>query len=186
MIAERPVTLLDGTRGVVRPIVPSDRDALALALENLAPESRYRRFFFDKKQLSDRELTRLADPDGIDHLAFGLAVWSDDGERMTPVAVARCFRDPEDETLAEIAIVTADLWQGNGAGSELMRSLSAAALAVGIRRWFATMYADNPAVRTLLNKFGKECGHKDLGNGIVEVIYEIVEPPGGFFEPPSP
>lgn len=39
-------------------------------------------------------------------------------------------------------MVTADPWQGLGAGEELMRSLSAAAMEVGIRRWFVAMFSD--------------------------------------------
>jgi len=181
MSEERSVTLLDGTPGIVRPIVPSDRNALAEALEELDPESRVRRFFFDKKHLSESELTRLSHPDGVDHIAYGLAVKADEESEPLPIAVARCFRDDREKDLAEIAIVTADLWQSNGAGVELMRSLSAAAMKVGIRRWRAATFSDNTAMYHLLNRFGKRCASQQFHNGIVEAIYEIVEPDGGFF-----
>ena len=85
--------------------------------------------------------------------------------------------------LAEIAMVTADPWQGLGAGEELMRSLSAAAMDVGIRRWFASMFSDNVPMERLLEKYGRKCGEEKLAGGVVEAVYEIVEPPGGFFEP---
>ena len=167
--------LLDGTPGIVRPIIPSDREALASALAELDPESRMRRFFFNKTKLSDNELTRLTTPDGIDHIAYGLAVRLDDGTEWMPIAVARCFRDEHQKDLAEVAIVTADFWQSNGAGVELMRSLSAAATKVGIHRWFAAMFANNTAMRRLLDRFGVMCEELDLGNGVIEVIYEIKE-----------
>ena len=182
MTAVRPVILLDGTRGIVRPITPSDRNALVASLENLDSESRIQRFFFNKKHLSDSELTRLTNPDGVNHLAYGLAVNLDDGTEGMPIAVARCFRDEHEKDLAEIAIVTADLWQNHGAGVELMRSLSAAAMEVGIRRWFAAIFSDNAAIKRLLEKFGTKSEERRLGSGIVEVVYEIVEPPGGFFD----
>jgi L-amino acid N-acyltransferase YncA len=63
-----------------------------------------------------------------------------------------------------------------------MRSLSAAASEVGIRRWLAVMFADNFAMDRLLQKFGRKCEEHEIGGGIVEVIYEIAEPPGGFFD----
>lgn len=173
MTTERHVILLDGTPGIVRPIIPSDRDALASALAELDPESRIRRFFFNKSKLSDSELTRLTTPDGIDHIAYGLAVSLEDGTERMPIAVGRCFRDEHQKDLAEIAVVTADLWQSNGAGVELMRSLCAAATKVGIRRWFASMFADNTAMKHLLDRFGIMCEERNLGNGIIEVIYEI-------------
>jgi RimJ/RimL family protein N-acetyltransferase len=174
MTGERRVTLSDGTPGIVRAIVPSDGPALAAALEDLAPESRMRRFFYDKTSLSQGELARLANPDGVDHIAYGLAV-DLEGE-FTPIAVGRCFRDPDDPELAEIAVVTADAWQGKGAGAELMRSLSAAAYAVGIRRWFAPMFSDNHAMRRLLDGFAVKLSERDLGSGIVELVYGIREP----------
>ena len=180
--SERKVVLTDGTRGIVRTIVPDDKWALANALEELADDSRERRFLFNKTNLSEKELIRLSNPDGIDHIAYGLAVKTEDDE-LLPIAVARCFRDPGDRELAELAIVTADPWQGLGAGAELMRSLSAAAYAVGIRRWFAAMFSDNLAMKRLLQRFGRKSEERGVGGGIVEVIYEITEPPGGFFDP---
>ncbi|WP_435690265.1 GNAT family N-acetyltransferase [Rubritalea sp.] len=170
---ERHVTLLDGTPGIVRPIIPSDRDALATALEELDPESRNRRFFFNKAKLSESELTKLTTPDGIDHIAYGLAVSLEEDTEREPIAVARCFRDKHQKDLAEIAFVTADLWQSNGAAVELMRSLSAAATKVGIHRWFAVMLDNNTAMRLLLDRFGVLSEELDLGNGVIELIYEI-------------
>ena len=179
MTSERPVTLSNGTAGIVRAIVPSDKAALVAALEELAPDSRERRFFFNKSKLSESELDRLSSPDGIDHIAYGLAVMQEGA--MTPISVARCFRDREDPGVAEIAMVTSDPWQGLGAGEELMRSLCAAALEVGIRRWFVSMFSDNVAMEHLLDRFGTKCEERMLGGGVVEAVYEIVEPPGGFF-----
>lgn len=175
MKGERRVLLRDGTPGIVRAIIPTDGEALAAALEDLAPESRMRRFFYDKTSISESELGRLANPDGVNHIAFGLAV-DLEGE-FTPIAVARCFRDPQDRTLAEIAVVTADAWQRNGAGAELMRSLSAAAWEVGIRKWLAPMFSENTAMRWLLDQFAVKQEERDLGNGVVEVVYGIKDVP---------
>jgi RimJ/RimL family protein N-acetyltransferase len=182
MTTKRFVTLLDGTPGVVRPIEPTDRNALAEGFDALSPESRVRRFFFNKKKLSEDELAKLTNPDGLNHIAYGLAVRLGDGRAEIPIAVARCFRDGQENDLAEIAVVTRDEWQSNGAGIELMRSLSDHAMRVGIRRWFAAMFANNTAMVRLLDRFGKLRDERDLGNGVIETIYEIVPPPGGFLE----
>lgn len=181
-VSGRKVVLKDGTRGIVRPIVPEDRWALADALEDLAEDSRERRFLFNKSKLSEKELKWLSNPDGIDHIAFGLAVETGEDGEMLPIAVARCFRDPDDPELAEIAFVTADPWQGLGAGAELMRSLSAAASGVGIRRWFAAMFSDNFAMKRLFEKFGRKCEEREIGGGIIEVIYAIDESEESFLE----
>lgn len=178
----REVVLKNGTRGIVRPIVPEDKWALADALEDLAEDSRERRFLFNKTKLSEKELKRLSNPDGIDHIAYGLAVEIGNEKGMIPIAVARCFRDPHDRELAEIAFVTADPWQGLGAGGELMRTLSVAAYGVGIRRWFAAMFADNLAMKRLFERFGTKCVERAIGGGVIEVVYAITEPEGGSFE----
>ena len=175
MSAERSVILRNGVAGVVRPIIPSDADALANALWELESDSRMRRFFFDKSDLSEKELEHLANPDGVNHIAYGLAVGIE-GE-TEPIAVARCFRDAEDPQLAEIAIVTADAWQGLGAGNELLRSLSEAAYSVGVRRWSAQMYSDNSAMRGLLDRSATKQIERMIGSGIVEMIYEITPLP---------
>lgn len=174
---ERQIVLADGTRAMIRPIVPTDRIALAAALEELGPESRIRRFFFDKSKLSESELDRLTSPDGIDHLAYGMAVSLDDGTEHMPIAVARCFRDKDQKDLAEVAVVIADEWQGMGAGFELLSALSSAAREVGIRRWFASMFTYNTAMQRLLDHFGTLCENRDLGGGVIEVIYDITQPP---------
>jgi len=148
---------------------------------SLSPESRVRRYLFNKNWISENELGKLTSPDGIEHIAFGLAVCREDGTEQ-PVAVARCFRDQHEEDLAEIAIVTADEWQSVGAGTELMRALSNAALQVGIKRWFAAMLSDNTAMHRLLERVGRSREKRDVGNGVVEAIYEIVEPDGGFVD----
>jgi RimJ/RimL family protein N-acetyltransferase len=174
---ERQIVLADGTRGMIRPIVPTDRTALAAALEELGPESRIRRFFFNKSKLSETELDRLTSPDGINHIAYGMAVSLDDGTEHMPIAVARCFRDKDQNDLAEVAVVIADPWQGMGAGFELLSALSSAARDAGIHRWFASMFNHNTAMQRLLDHFGTMCETQDLGGGVIEVIYDITQAP---------
>jgi RimJ/RimL family protein N-acetyltransferase len=174
---EHQIVLNDGTRGIIRPIVLSDRTALAAALEELAPESRMRRFFYDKSKLTETELDRLTSPDGINHIAYGMAVSLDDETEHMPIAVARCFRDKDQNDLAEVAVVIADQWQGMGAGFELLSALSAAARDAGIRRWFASIFNHNTAMKRLLDHFGTMCENRDLGGGVIEVIYDITQPP---------
>jgi RimJ/RimL family protein N-acetyltransferase len=171
------IVLADGTHGMIRPILPTDRTALAAALEELGEESRIRRFFFNKAKLSESELDRLTSPDGIDHLAYGMAVSLEDGTEHMPIAVARCFRAKDQKDLAEVAVVIADPWQGMGAGYQLLSALSSAAREVGIRRWFASMFTYNSAMQRLLDHFGTLCEMRDLGGGVIEVIYDITEPP---------
>jgi len=66
----RTVTLADGSRVLIRPIAPEDRDELVAGFERLSAESRYRRFFGPMVRLSERDLDRLTQVDHHDHEAL--------------------------------------------------------------------------------------------------------------------
>ena len=51
--------LRDGTTGIVRPISPVDAGPLADGLRRLSPESRVRRFLYEKYAFTERELRDL-------------------------------------------------------------------------------------------------------------------------------
>ena len=62
--------LNDGTRVLFRPIRPNDKDVLRRGLENMSPESRYRRFFAPIDHFSDEQLAYLTEIDYQDHFAW--------------------------------------------------------------------------------------------------------------------
>lgn len=169
----REVVLGDGSIGHLRPLVPADREALVAGLNSLSPESRIRRFFFDKKAFSETELHRLTHPDGVDHIAFLMEARCEDSPEAQLVGVARCFRDPHDPSLAEVAFVTRDDWQGLGVGTALMHALSEAAWRVGIRRWFATLFFENRTTRNLLSGVGLLSEDTPVGSGMVEIVCDL-------------
>jgi len=56
---------------------------------------------------------------------------------------------PDDPTAAEYAIVVGDDYQRQGLGGELMARLAQAAVARGVKRFRATMFADNIAIHRM-------------------------------------
>lgn len=181
--AARDVVLGDGSVGHIRPLAAADREALLEGFDSLSPESRIRRFFFEKKALSDQELHALTHPDGVDHIALGLGVTIDGRPEPLPIGVARCFRSQDDPTLAEVALITRDDWQGAGAGTALMQALAEAAWNVGIRRWFGALFCDNHTIRHLLSRVGDLSEDRVIASGVVEVICEL-HPPSMVASPP--
>jgi GNAT superfamily N-acetyltransferase len=144
----RSVTLRDGSRIVVRPIEPEDRDELAAAFERLSPETRYRRFFSVLKELRPRELDRLTRVDHRDHEALiALDEATGDG-----VGVARYVRTAPGE--AEPAVVVTDDWQGRGVGSTLLELLATRAVEEGVTRFRAPVLAQNAEAIALLKRLG--------------------------------
>ena len=59
----RNVTLRDGARVTLRPITSADKPLIAATFERLSEESRYRRFFTTKSELSATELAYFVDVD---------------------------------------------------------------------------------------------------------------------------
>lgn len=68
--------LRDGTRVLLRPIEPADKDRLTVALGRLSEEAIRRRFLAAKPHFSSGELSYLTEIDGHDHIAI-VAVLAD-------------------------------------------------------------------------------------------------------------
>jgi RimJ/RimL family protein N-acetyltransferase len=164
-VTERPVTLRDGSKVLIRPVRSTDAPLLADGFARLSPQSRQLRFLTGKEELSRAELRYLTDVDHHDHEALG-AVSQADGRG---VGVARYIRDAEDPQAAEIAITVIDDWQGRGLGTELLTRLSGRARSEGIHRFTALVAADNRAMAGLLRNLSASLVAR--GPGTVE--YEI-------------
>jgi RimJ/RimL family protein N-acetyltransferase len=174
-------SLKDGTRVLVRPIEPSDKVRLRVALGRLSQDAIRRRFLAAKPRFSSGELSYLTEIDGHNHLAL-VAVLADDPESI--VAVARCVRLPlprpeassplrsAPET-AEFAIVVGDPFQRRGLGTLMARALADAARDVGIRRFAATMLSNNVAVRRLMDTFTEGLGQERVAHGVRELVVDL-------------
>jgi len=165
----RTVTLADGSRVLIRPIAPEDRDELVAGFERLSAESRYRRFFGPMVRLSERDLDRLTQVDHHDHEAL-VAIDAGSGRG---VAVARFIRTQDDE--AEPAVTVTDDWQRRGLAGRLLALLAERALEEGIERFRAPVLAHNTAAMAVLRQLG-ETGTTHQGRE-VELEIRLTETP---------
>jgi len=161
--------LREGTRLVVRPIGPADKEELVAGLGALSDVSVQRRFLGPKASFTRSELRYLTEVDGCDHFAL-VAVLSEGADAGR---VARFVRLPEDPITAEMAIVVADHLQGEGLGSLLADELVEAALARGVTRFSATMLSDNYAVQRLLSRISRSLQRRNGGRGQQELLAEL-------------
>ena len=161
--------LKDGTRVVVRPIRPADRQLLERSRGRFSDESMRRRFLGPKPRLTATELRYLTEVDGRDHYAL-VATPLDDLDAI--VAVARFVRVADEPGTAEAAIIVADDLQGKGLGKRLARALATAAGDRGIRRFRASMLSDNKAALELMRTLSEqlESGYED---GYREVALDL-------------
>ena len=142
--------LRDGTRVTIRPITPEDRTEIAAAVRNLSPESRYKRFLGAVDALDARTLRYLTEIDHHDHEAL-VAFDAADGHG---VGVARYARAPGAADAAELAVVVADAWQGQGLGTLLVRKVIDRARDEGISQLTALVLATNTQMLELLEREG--------------------------------
>ncbi len=165
------VEIRDGTELLLRPIEPSDKQALADGFERLSPESRYRRFFAPVSRLSSTDLRYLTEIDHRDHEAI-LAVVPGSGEA---VGVARYVRG-DDPTVAEVAVTVLDDWQGRGVATALLDRLVARARENGIERFLALVLADNAEAIELFSQLSVgDPAPRRSDSGYLELEIELPE-----------
>jgi RimJ/RimL family protein N-acetyltransferase len=150
-------TLSNGTQVAIRPIRPDDGERLKAAYLALSPQSKYQRFLAPKPHLTETDTRYLVDVDGVDHVALVATAIEDPGAIL---GVARFVRLPEDPEAAEFAIVVGDPYQGQGLGGELLERLADEAVAHDIRRFRATMLAENIAVHRLVARLAGRLAHE--------------------------
>jgi GNAT superfamily N-acetyltransferase len=119
-IAGEEARLRDGSRVLIRPIRPDDRELVRAGFERLSPESRYRRFLTPMPTLTDQQLAYLTDVDHDDHEAM-IAI---DPATADGLGISRFVRDAERPRTAEAAVTVIDEWQGRGLGTALLTALT--------------------------------------------------------------
>jgi len=164
------VTLKVGTPGWAWPLLPTNREALVQAFDELSPESRRLRFLTPVERLSDAMLNQLVDEvDGVDHIALVLFVETED--QALPIAIGRIVRYPEIDDAADLAVTVRDDWQGRGVASALLKLL-VARRPEGVTRIITEVAMDNPASLAMLRHLGP-LKITDTGAGVLDVEIDL-------------
>jgi acyl-CoA synthetase (NDP forming)/L-amino acid N-acyltransferase YncA len=129
---------MDGRIVRVRPVRPTDGDAIRDLYERASAESRYMRFFGGGAAI-DPEVDRLVRPSDANHVA--LLVEQDGGVVAGVVAVASYER--LDADTAEFSVFVDDTRQGQGIGTLVLEHLAAAARRAGIAELVGDVLAAN-------------------------------------------
>ena len=170
MSDQHVVTLSDGTRALVRPIRPEDKEKLAEGLERLSPQSHYLRFTRPVRDLTERELAFLTEVDYHDHYAW--AALALDLPDQPALGIARYVRDPGDPVVAEAAVAVVDEFQGRGLGKILLHLLARTAMSHGITRFRAWVLPENRKVTESLLRRGADLHYQE---GLVQVDVPLSE-----------
>lgn len=162
---ERHLTLRDGRRVFVRPLVPGDSAAIAAAIRHADPETLYRRFLTERPHLNQAVLTQLTTLDYVHQFALVAA----DPSTCHGVAVAR-YTEVE-PGVADVAVVVDPAWRRIGLATALIEMLAQAALDRGVHTFTAYHLADNQPVSALY-RLGRG-GHASVREGIAEYTVDL-------------
>src|SRR3954453_22374464 len=129
-----------------RPVRPDDEQRFERLWPRLSPDTVYRRFHSPLRTLPDETVHHLVD---VDH-GRREAVVATVGDEV--VGVARYDRTPDDPSVAEVAVLVEDAWQGVGLGRQLISALADLARGRGVRTVTATVQSDNDRMVWLIRR----------------------------------
>jgi GNAT superfamily N-acetyltransferase len=165
--------LADGTRVLVRPLLPGDRAELAARYEELSPASRRRRFFGTPNRLSEHVLDYLTNLDYRTHFAW--AAFAIDEPGTPGIAVARYICDRRDATVAELAVTVLDRYQHRGLGTLLTQLLADVAASNGVRTFVSYVLWENADAVARLRAEGARIAPAEPGMARIEI--DLPPPP---------
>ena len=166
---EADVVASDGGIVHLRPIVPSDADALLRFHASLSERTRYLRYFGPYPHVSARDLKRFSVVNHRDRVAFVCLLGGE------VIAVGRYEGIPRPDgsvESAEVAFVARDSHQGRGLGSILLEHLAAAARENGLRRFEAEVLVENRAMVRVFRDAGYQVS-RAFADGVLHLEFDI-------------
>ena len=147
----RTWTLASGESLSVRPVRHDDGELEEAFVCALSFESRYQRMLSGGTKVTPEWIDSMTHIDYHRHMAFAVTTVSDGVEQF--VGVGRYVVDAV-KSSAEVALVLADAWQGQGLGRRLLETLLEHAASAGIREALGTVLATNVAMLRLVRSVG--------------------------------
>jgi acetyltransferase len=153
-------TLPDGSAATLRPIRAADMDLERAFVRNLSPQSKFKRFMGELKELSPDQLYSFTHPDHAREAAYVIIRSTPGGEEQ--IGVGRFVTEPGGDT-CEFAVTIADAWQGKGLAKRLMNALIREAKARGVKRIEGFVLAANTRMLDFCRGLGfaVEASHDD-------------------------
>lgn len=145
-------TLDNGTKICLRRVRHSDIGQIEKGISEMSDQSRYLRFFSGSKTMPPSVVERLANVDGIHHLAWGAIKM--DGDEQRPIAATHVFRETENSDSGEFAIAVLDQYHGQGVSRILMAAMFLDAYCEGISRLQIDILRSNKKAAGLIKAIG--------------------------------
>ncbi|MFM9376220.1 GNAT family N-acetyltransferase [Gordonia sp. VNK21] len=158
----------DGGVVHLRPIAPTDADALVRFHDGLSERTRYLRYFGPTPTLPPREVVRMTTVDYRNRVAL-LAMLGDEIIGMGLYEGLAAMDKPHS---AEVAFVIADTHQGRGLGPILLEHLAGAAAENGFTEFEAEVLSENPNMVAVFRDAGYQIS-RSFDGSTVHVEFKI-------------
>jgi len=158
---KRYVTLKDGSRVLLRPIMPSDVTLKQHFFYALSKESIKRRYLGSLSLMPLRRIWPYVVVDYVNEMSIVGTIMENENE--TIIAMGSYSRIPNTET-AEISLVVRDDWQNKGLGTILFNYLAEIARKRGIKSFTAWILLENTRMMHILRKSGYPIKYRIEGN----------------------
>ncbi|HEY6575780.1 MAG TPA: GNAT family N-acetyltransferase, partial [Mycobacterium sp.] len=168
---EADVVAWDGGVVHLRPILPSDADAIVDFHSRLSERTRYMRYFGAHPDIPPGELERLTVVDH--HARVALVVLL--GAEVIAVGCYEGTYGPDGTEIvgpAEVAFVVRDDHQSRGLGSILLEHLAAAARERGVRCFEAEVLGQNTQVTRVFRDAGFEVS-REFDEGLLHLEFDV-------------
>ena len=168
---EADVVASDGGVVHLRPMLPTDADAIVAFHSRLSERTRYLRYFGPYPHISARDLERFTVVDHRARVALVALLGSD------IIAVGRYegTYGPDGSTIAgpaEVAFVVRDDHQSRGLGSILLEHLTAAGRERGVHRFEAEVLAENGQMVRVFRDAGYQVS-REFADGVLHLEFDI-------------
>lgn len=167
------VTLKNGWDVEVRPIRAEDAPLLSRFHAQLSEESIRFRYFHNKADLTQRDLSMLAQINYDRQMAF-IAERLDSNGNKEMLGVVRVWNDP-DNIRTEFSVIIRDNLQGLGIGSLLMKKMIRYCTSVGTLEMIGKIMVDNHPMRGLMKHLGFT-QHYNMEEQVVDAVLKLNEP----------
>jgi acetyltransferase len=183
-------TLRDGTRCVIRLCCHNDsgeqqqhlKEGIRSAWCHLSPESRFYRFGYVPRQLSEQQLDYLANLDNHARLAW--CAFVEDDTEQTGIGLARYVRIADEPGVAEFAITIVDEYQHQGLGRLLLQQLIESAGEARLKILRGYVHPGNRAMLSLAKQLGGE-SHTENDYVLVDIPVPQAHDLTGYQAPPG-
>ena len=147
----RTWTLASGESLRVRPVRHDDSELEEAFVRALSLESRYQRMLSGGTKVTPEWIDSMTHIDYQHHMAFAITTVNDGVEQF--IGVGRYVVDAATLS-ADVALVLADAWQGQGLGRRLLATLLEHAQGAGVREAVGVVLATNKAMLRLARSMG--------------------------------